>query len=212
MVYKETVLPLDNVTSLDQTEKKVYVGYTMMIYQDEKLKTKKSPVKNVPLYEQDGWAYKLTARNLENNTTKTAADKVKECGLSDSASKKVLNKVEKKEARQYQIDDIKKVSSILENLTPKNQEKAIELVLENRKEFHQVNKEDVVIIALGEGFSNSYYIDLLYGGLVRAIERLMSKLSLDPAVYKQLDPVQKKNLKKLLGQLKKKLQVFEENL
>ena len=90
-------------------------------------------------------------------------------------------------------------------LTPAQQKKAIDLIVANRKNFYQVNKEELSLFQLGGGQAGAYLIDLWYHGLLRTLEKMEKMLQVDREIFAEADPEQRKQLKKYFKRAGKKI-------
>ena len=127
---------------------------------------------------------------------KSVEESIRELGLSREASKKLIKDFKSGEIKRYHLADIKMLSDLLEALTPAQQKKAIDLIVENRKNFYQVNKEELSLFVLGSGQAGAYHIDLWYRGLTRTLDKMEKMLRVDRDILSEADPEQKKQLKK----------------
>jgi hypothetical protein len=193
---KRENLTIADVKTLEDGEKTRLVEYCKSIFSDEALKNRAGATKSVILTREDGFQYRLVAEQEKKREMKPIESIVKELGLSREASKKLIKDFQAGKIKRYHLADIKAHSDVLEKLTPAQQKKAIDIIVANRKNFYQANKEELSLFQLGSGQAGTYLIDLWYHGLLRTLEKLEKMLQVDGDVVAEADPEQKKQLKK----------------
>lgn len=78
------------------------------------------------------------------------------------------------------------------------------MVIQNRKDFYQANKEDIVPLLLASGVTSQYLLDLWYSGVLRAVKKFCEKAGTNADVLGLLDSQQKAELKRRIRVLSKK--------
>ncbi|HOA34775.1 MAG TPA: hypothetical protein PKV91_07595 [Bacillota bacterium] len=198
-------LTIEDVKTLEDDEKNRLVEYCKSIFSDEALKKKPAATKSVILSRENSLQYRLVVEQEKKRRTKSIEDSVRELGLSGEASKKLIKDFKAGKIKRYHLADIKVHSDLLEKLTPAQQKKAIDLIVANRKNFYQVNKEELSLFQLGGGQAGAYLIDLWYHGLLRTLEKMEKMLQVDREIFAEADPEQRKQLKKYFKRAGKKI-------
>lgn len=205
MINHEMTFTIHDLGSLEGEVKSALVGYCKAAFEDTMLKEAKAYTKSITLAIEDGLTYKLVAEREKERKPKTIEDTVQELGLSREAGRKILKGVQSRAYKRYHVADIKYLTGLLQSLDPALQKKAIDQIIDNRINFYQTTKEEIVTFTLAAGDLNAYHIDLWYGGLIRLLEKLNKRLAVNDTVMASLDPVQKSHLKKLSHNLHKKM-------
>lgn len=198
MIKKGDNLTIEDVKTLEDDEKTRLVEYCKSVFSDAALKEKPGATKSVVLTREDSFQYRLVAEQEKKRQTKSIEDSVRELGLSGEASKKLIKDFKAGKIKRYHLADIKVHSDLLEKLTPAQQKKAIDLIVANRKNFYQANKEELSLFQLSGGQAGTYLVDLWYRGLLRTLEKMEKMLGVHRDIFAEADPEQKKQLKKYL--------------
>jgi hypothetical protein len=189
-------LTIEDVKTLEDDEKARLVEYCKSVFTDEAIKKTPAATKSVVLTREGSFQYRLVVEQERKRRAKSVEESIRELGLSREASKKLIKDFKSGEIKRYHLADIKMLSDLLEALTPAQQKKAIDLIVENRKNFYQVNKEELSLFVLGSGQAGAYHIDLWYRGLTRTLDKMEKMLRVDRDILSEADPEQKKQLKK----------------
>ncbi len=189
-------LTIEDVKTLEDDEKARLVEYCKSVFTDEAIKKTPAATKSVVLTREGSFQYRLVVEQERKGRAKSVEESIRELGLSREASKKLIKDFKSGEIKRYHLADIKMLSDLLEALTPAQQKKAIDLIVENRKNFYQVNKEELSLFVLGSGQAGAYHIDLWYRGLTRTLDKMEKMLRVDRDILSEADPEQKKQLKK----------------
>jgi hypothetical protein len=189
-------LTIEDVKTLEDDEKARLVEYCKSVFTDDAIKKTPAATKSVVLAREGSFQYRLVVEQERKGRAKSVEESIRELGLSREASKKLIKDFKSGEIKRYHLADIKMLSDLLEALTPAQQKKAIDLIVENRKNFYQVNKEELSLFVLGSGQAGAYHIDLWYRGLTRTLDKMEKMLRVDRDILSEADPEQKKQLKK----------------
>lgn len=189
-------LTIEDVKTLEDDEKARLVEYCKSVFTDDAIKKTPAATKSVVLTREGSFQYRLVVEQERKRRAKSVEESIRELGLSREASKKLIKDFKSGEIKRYHLADIKMLSDLLEALTPAQQKKAIDLIVENRKNFYQVNKEELSLFVLGSGQAGAYHIDLWYRGLTRTLDKMEKMLRVDRDILSEADPEQKKQLKK----------------
>jgi len=196
-------LALDDIESLDDTAKDSLREYARLVFEELSAPQSKAYRKTVILDNENDLTYKLVAERNVTRPARSVEEVIKGLGLCKEATAKLVRGIKARKYKRYHLDDIKYVSDIIASLEPAQQKKAIDIVIENRKELYQVNKEDLVLFLLETGDNSSYHLDLWYSGIIRSLQKLSRQTGIGSEVLASLDGSQKKELKKKLRQVHK---------
>ena len=187
---------IEDVKTLEDDEKARLVEYCKSVFADDAIDKTAAVTKSIVLTREGNLKYRLVVEEEIKRQAKSVEESIKELGLSREASKKLIKDFKSGEIKRYHLVDIKLLSDLLEALTPAQQKKAIDLIIDNRKNFYQVNKEELSLFVLGSGQAGAYHIDLWYRGLTRTLDKMEKMLRVDSDTLSGTDPEQKKQLKK----------------
>lgn len=189
-------LTIEDVKTLEDDEKGRLVEYCKSVFTDDAIKKTPPATKSVVLAREGSFQYRLVVEQERKGRAKSVEESIRELGLSREASKKLIKDFKSGKIKRYHLGDIKLLSDLLEKLTPAQQKKAIDLIVANRKNFYQANKEELSLFQLGGGQAGAYLIDLWYHGLIRTLEKMEKMARVDREIFSEADPEQKKQLKK----------------
>ncbi len=212
MVTGETTITLDDVKTLTEIDKAALKEYVRNVFADDTVSKVKSGSKSVLLATEDKLSYKLVAQQHHAAPARTVEESVKGLGLSEAANKKLVKGVQSRDYKRYHLSDVKYIADLISDLEPGQQKKAIDVVIENRKNLYQVNKEDVVLFLLAGGSAGQYHLDLWYSGIMRSLQKLSGKVEVNSEAPTALDPTQQKELKRKMRNLLKKASAVLEKL
>lgn len=195
-MFERDQFTIRDVGSLEERQKEALLEYCRAAFEDEAVRKQKGERKSITLASENGTLYKLVAEREKKSKAKTVEQMITELGLSEPASKKIVKEFKARDLKRYHITDIKYLSDLIQLMEPAQQKKAIDLVIQNRKNFYQVNKEELVLFVLAGGHTSAYNVDLWYSGALRTLEKLDRKLDIGGEALALVDPEQKKQLAK----------------
>ncbi len=191
-------ITINDLGTLAEDQKSLLLEYCRSAFADKALAGQKTSRKSIILAQENRYTYKLVAESNEKRPVKTVEKTVEELGLSPEASKKILKGYRDRDIKKYQIADIKYLSELIQMLEPAQQKKAVDLIVQNRKDLYHVNKEDVVMLLVGANRVNPYFAEVWYNGIIRLLEKINHKTAVEKKFLSEIDPLYQKDLKRKL--------------
>lgn len=212
MMDRKDFVSIDDLSTLAAREKEALVKYCKAAFADDAILKLNVSKKSIMLAQEEKVTYKLVAEQEEKRAVKTVEEAVNELGLSNEAGKKIIKGYKSREIKKYHINDIKYLSDLLQMLHPAQQKKAVDIIVQNRKELYHINKEDVVLLLVTENRISPYFAEVWYNGFIRALEKMNRKITVEGDLLSAVDPIYHKDLKRKLKTAADKLDNFKNKL
>ncbi|HOL17021.1 MAG TPA: hypothetical protein PLY40_01900 [Bacillota bacterium] len=191
-------ISIKDLGTLAEDEKNLLLEYCRSAFADKALARQKTSRKSITLAKDNQYTYKLVAEIDDKRPVKTVEKAVGELGLSAEATKKILKGYQDRDIKKYQIADIKYLSELIQMLEPAQQKKAVDLIVQNRKDLYHVNKEDVVMLLISANQVSPYFAEVWYNGMIRLLEKINRKTAVEKEFLNEIDPIYQKDLKRKL--------------
>lgn len=196
---------IEEMESLNPKEKELFKELNYKVSSELFEKNKSIDEGEIFIDRKNGLHMILKSRKTKKNKPSSVESAVNALNLSEKVTKHLSDKVKNGQVFKYNIGDINKAQKNLSILPDELQLKAVDKIIQNRKEAHLRNLETTATLALQAGITDDTLIDYWYKGLLDCINELIGKFNVGHEFYQNLYLEQKEHLAVKLQELKTRL-------
>ncbi|MFJ5718143.1 hypothetical protein [Neobacillus sp. NPDC093127] len=202
---------LNEVNSLDNSEKQIYKEMCFVITKDISTKKGKAHKTVIQIDKSDGSEMQLISINKKiKKIYPTAHDKLKCINLKDEVTKEFENEINEGNINSNHVTDIQKItlSEELNRLNKEDQKQVINNIIKNRNERNLINSEQVATFALLNGEINTQIIEIWYRGINRTVDQFIGQLESGLSIINKLPKQQSDFLLEKFNKTQKLIQQY----